>query len=674
MKRKKIIQTLALALSITSLGALSPVKDKQNRTGVLSIQEASAAITSTNKVISKVTQDNIIYAIMDNNEVQVFRANTASGYVEIPDNINGMPVTSIGNYAFMNVTPNYDSTGQIVSVSARGASNNLITGLKLPNTIAYIGREAFYNCTSLVSADLGISVKNIDNGAFAKCSKLSTVSTGNSLTSIGQQAFEDCTRLTSITIPDSVTAIGANAFYNCTGLTLITIPDSVTAIGANAFYNCTGLTLINMSQSALIAYTAPSGYFKVYTMDDDEATPLGSYLVKQGTNLSQYLDIPVKYGYTFDKWVKSSTASTSVIGNIQDNCTFIASYTQGTLNLPAPTITLSAKSAINRDSTVTAKVEGIQAGLNYVYTLDGSTPTTTNGFTLVGDTINIPKQDTDSSKTVTVKVAATTKGVYSPIASGTVTFLAGTVSSDPTTVQDGITYSVHNNGTATIKSVSKSITGNIAIPEEINGNKVTEVAQAAFKDCTGLTNVELPDTVTSIGAFAFQGCTGLTSIVLPPQITSLNGGTFSGCTNLGNVQLSENMTSIQSTDFDSCDSLNIIKLNSSIVNRVSLSNFNKVRFIDEDEATYLGGWYVRSGYSMVGKQTAPLKADKTFSKWTRYTPVSVSTLGDIEDNVVFEAVYNSTPGTQGPKVFKPILTPSKTQASNRETGVSIKIS
>jgi hypothetical protein len=108
--------------------------------------------------------------------------------------------------------------------------------------VTSIGRYAFYGCSGLAGVTIPDSVTSFGSYAFRDCTGLTSVTIGNSVTSIGGSAFYGCTGLTSVTIPDSVTSIGYYAFYGCTGLTSVTIPDSVTSIGYDAFEGCTKLT------------------------------------------------------------------------------------------------------------------------------------------------------------------------------------------------------------------------------------------------------------------------------------------------------------------------------------------------------------------------------------------------------------------------------------------------
>ena len=149
----------------------------------------------------------------------------SGGAVVIPATINGLPVVSIGDYAF-----NY-SFG--------------LTSVTIPYGVTSIGNHAFSRCTELTSVTLSNSVTSIGDSTFYGCSGLTGVTIPNSVTSIGSNAFEGCYRMTSVTISNSVTSIGNGTFLSC-GLTSVTIPNSVTSIGNGAFQSCSGLTSVTI--------------------------------------------------------------------------------------------------------------------------------------------------------------------------------------------------------------------------------------------------------------------------------------------------------------------------------------------------------------------------------------------------------------------------------------------
>ena len=90
--------------------------------------------------------------------------------------------------------------------------------------------------------------------------------------------------------------------------------------------------------------------------------------------------------------------------------------------------------------------------------------------------------------------------------------------------------------------------------------KVTRIGERAFEGCTGLTSVDIPNSVTSIGWGAFSGCTGLTSIDIPNSVTSIDENAFEDCTDLISINISNNVTSIGGWTFRRCSSLISIEI------------------------------------------------------------------------------------------------------------------
>jgi hypothetical protein len=136
--------------------------------------------------------------------------------------------------------------------------------------VTSIGQEAFVYCSTVTSVTIPNSVTTIAVAAFLGCTGLTDITIPNSITLIGDYTFSSCVRLTNATIPSSVTSIGAYAFSSCGSLTNVTIPASVTSIGSYAFSECNNLKAVYLQGNA------PRGDETVF-YDNNEVTLLTLY-------------------------------------------------------------------------------------------------------------------------------------------------------------------------------------------------------------------------------------------------------------------------------------------------------------------------------------------------------------------------------------------------------------
>ena len=182
------------------------------------------------------TYGDLYYDVIDAVEIRITGCEKEVTAVEIPAEIAGKPVTSVGRSAF--------------------SGCNSLAAVTIPDSVTRIGLDAFYKCSSLTTITMPDGVTILGADAFSFCTSLTEVTMPNSLTSIGSNAFSGCSSLTEIEIPDSVTSIGESAFSDCKKLTSITIPDSVTSIEKSAFSGCNNLTIYGYARSYAQKYAA----------------------------------------------------------------------------------------------------------------------------------------------------------------------------------------------------------------------------------------------------------------------------------------------------------------------------------------------------------------------------------------------------------------------------------
>ena len=105
---------------------------------------------------------------------------------------------------------------------------------------------------------------------------------------------------------------------------------------------------------------------------------------------------------------------------------------------------------------------------------------------------------------------------------------------------------------------------------EINLPKLVSTSNYAFRDCTALVSVYLPEATTI--PYAFVKCTALTSVNIPKL--KQTRGSFNGCTALTSIELPESCTKIDIGSFQGCTNLTSVIINSpTVANLVDVNAF-----------------------------------------------------------------------------------------------------
>ena len=110
---------------------------------------------------------------------------------------------------------------------------------------------------------------------------------------------------------------------------------------------------------------------------------------------------------------------------------------------------------------------------------------------------------------------------------------------------DGIYYNIISAAdlTVIVTEGENEYTGKVIIPSNVVYKSkvltVTSIGTYAFSDCSGLTSIEIPNSVKIIGGSAFSDCTGLTSITIPNSIESIRNSAFDNCTSLKDLRIED---------------------------------------------------------------------------------------------------------------------------------------
>ena len=473
---------------------------------------------------------------LDNETVEITKYNGSAAELEIPPEINGKKVTSIGESAFEKCT----------------SLKNVI----IPEGVTDIGFSSFYLCTNLTNVTIPNGVTSIGSNAFAQCTNLTNVTIPDSVTNLGERAFIVCSSLKSITIPGSIKTIKNNTFYSCENLTNVIISDGVTTIENSAFIYCSSLTYVTIPRS-------------VTSIGKNAFNAWDSNYIKS-----------VYYSGTKEEWNKIEIADSNDplinarkyfnIGDyeskvLDDGTVEITGYNGSASNVDIPPeidgkkVTSIGEEAFKSSTSITCLTipDGVtNIGKNAFYYC-----TNLSKITLTNNVKTISSSAFDMTYLTYVNFIGTEEE-WNSIEIGD-----NNDKLKSATVYYGINdyyYKDLDDGTLEIVGYYGSDT-RIKIPSEINGKKVTSIGSSAFQNGSRLDNVTIPNGITSIGDYSFANCSGITSVEIPAGVTSIGKGAFEDCSSLVYLGLQKGITSIGEYAFGNCSALRAIEIPDSVI-------------------------------------------------------------------------------------------------------------
>ena len=179
----------------------------------------------------------------DSQSVEITKYTGSAWELTIPAELDGKPVTAIGNDAF--------------------SGNGILNSVTIPDSVERIG-----NC------------------AFNRCSRLTYVSIPEGLTSIGESAFAS-TSLCYVKLPESVTSIGPSAFVWCRELTTMIIPNP----------ECTVFDSAETINNGFEGVDGEAVYFYNGTIYGAEDSTAHAYAEKYGYAFKHLSDAPAEEPY-----------------------------------------------------------------------------------------------------------------------------------------------------------------------------------------------------------------------------------------------------------------------------------------------------------------------------------------------------------------------------------------
>ncbi|MGN0573262.1 MAG: leucine-rich repeat domain-containing protein [Acutalibacteraceae bacterium] len=496
MKRKIISIMLTLTLIISAFAGIDSFAIVDESQSVNEWGDYEYAVNFKNEVIIK--------TYMGNDRV-----------VTIPSEINGLPVTEIGDFSFNGSRRRVDSGTGFENHPNRN-NNKWIRKVIIPPSVKTIGEYAFENLDWLREIVFSEGLETIKQFAFANCSRLEKIALPNSLINFELLAFEQ-TAIEEITLGSNVTSLNLSDVSGT----------SVKRIIANADKITLGTVTLRKDVSVLEEIICNGRFY--------------SYGTNKGTLKRVVCNGEVDYEAVLSMKSRGFKYYSDSNG---DNVIFSTE----TMDSPVTYETDGFRYYLNGNSeAVITRYKGGESVVNVPSSLGGHTVTAIAPLafsSLETEYIKYPIANDyliDKNLLISVTLPDTVKSIGKYAFAFNFSLEAVNIPAGVEKISEECFLNCKSLRNIVLPDGAKEICDrsfeNCEALESIEVKGVSSIGYRAFYGCEALQSIEIKN-VSKVGEFSFYRCTSLEEVVFSQKLKEIGADAFSGCKLTGTLDLS----------------------------------------------------------------------------------------------------------------------------------------
>ena len=480
--------------------------------------------------------------------------------------------------------------------------------------VTSIGDEAFRLDRTLTKVIIPETVISIEYGAFFQCELLVNVTLPNGIENIEDRVFSHCESLTNIIIPNSVMHIGNGAFYGCDSLKHVLYRGS-----ENEWSILKGKSNSENDSlfDAVVHYDVQLGTEYKSTVEKSAMCSIGkveinscnycdfSFCVETRENVIGHsfndrectrcglpCDFPLSYIFCngeIEVYCRKNVTNIIIPAEIEGypvtcissqafwNCTLLTSITipnsvksigdsafegcssLANITIPDSVTSIDSQAFGNCSSLTSITIPDSVTSLgNFVF----FGCTSLKELTIGNGVTKMDHLCSDCTALSSIVIGSGVTDIDEAFDDGSLKSITVSENNLNYYSQDGVLFSKDK---TILMRYPCAKTGEYTVPES-----VTIIGDCAFHSCSSLTSITIPDSVTNIGVLAFYGCDSLTSITIPDSVINIGASAFYGCDSLTSITIPNSVISIGTSVFSDCDSLISIKVSDNNTNYSSV--------------------------------------------------------------------------------------------------------